>query len=248
MNPVAVYRADERRHSDGRPWVVCNMIASVDGGIAVDGTSGGLGGAGDKSVYGALRSVPDVVVVASGTVVAEDYGPPQLPEELQSERRSLGQRPLPQIAVVTGRLSIGADHRVFEPGTNPLVITTSNSDEDRRAKLASVAEIVLAGSDRVDLGDALTQLGAMGLKTVLLEGGPTLNGAFIDADLVDEVCLTIAPFVLGGQSPRIVHKSSNGALRDLELARTLHDEDGYLFQRYLRRRPDLDNRDPEDNE
>ena len=235
VDPVVLYRSDEREPVDERPWVMCNMISSADGGIAVDGTSGGLGSDGDKSVYNALRSIPDVVVVASGTVIAEDYGPAQLSEELQSERRSLGQRQLPRIAVVTGSLSIDPGHRVFAAETDPLVITTESSDEGRRAALGSVAELVLAGVENVDLRDAMAQLWKMGARTVLLEGGPSLNGAFIDADLVDELCLTIAPFVLGGQSPRIVNRSVNGSLRKLELVRTLHEDD-YLFQRYLRRR------------
>ena len=235
VDPVSTYRGDQRQPQDQRPWVMCNMISSVDGGIAVDGTSGGLGSKGDKSVYDALRSIPDVVVVASGTAVAEDYGPAQLPDELQSERRSLGQTPLPRIAVVTASLSIDPGHGVFAPDTNPLVITSVASDHGRRDDLASVAQLVLTGGERVDLRDALAQLWDMGARTVLLEGGPTFNGAFIDADLVDELCLTIAPFVLGGASPRIVHRSEHGRLRSLELARTLH-EDGYLFQRYVRRR------------
>ena len=235
VDPVSTYRSDERRASEGRPWVICNMISSADGGISVDGTSGGLGGAGDKAVFNALRSIPDVVIVASGTVVAEKYGPAVLSEELQVERRSLGQTSLPRIGVVTGRLSIDPDHGVFAANTNPLVITTTTSDEGRRSKLAAVAQLVLAGSGHVDLADALSQFWEMGARTILLEGGPSLNGAFVDADLVDELCLTIAPFVLGGDSPRIVNRSVNGSLRKFELERTLYD-DGYLFQRYLRRR------------
>lgn len=235
VDPVSAYRADQRRPAKGRPWVICNMISSADGGISVDGTSGALGGAGDKAVFNALRSIPDVVIVASGTVLAEDYGPAVLSEELQVERRSLGQTPLPRIGVVTGSLSIDPGHGVFAADTNPIVITTTTSDENRRSALAAVAQLVLAGSGRVDLADALSQLWEMGVRTILLEGGPSLNGAFIDADLVDELSLTIAPFVLGGDSPRIVNRSVNGSLRKLELDRTLYD-DGYLFQRYLRRR------------
>ena len=63
----------------GRPGVRLNMIASVDGATAVDGVSGGLGGPADRRVFGVLRSLADVVLVAAGTVRAEGYGPPRCP-------------------------------------------------------------------------------------------------------------------------------------------------------------------------
>jgi len=230
-----VYPADVRDSIGERPWVMCNMISSADGGISIDGTSGGLGGDGDRAVFAALRSIPDVIIVASGTVIAEDYTAPKTPEAIQATRSARGQQPRPRLAIVTRSLSIDPQHQVFDTDARPLIITTTNSDESARNELASVADIIMAGDDDVDLLAALKQLGAGGATTVLLEGGPTLNGAFVDADLVDELCLTVAPFLLGGESPRIIAHSNKGALRDLRLERTLH-EDGSLFHRYLRNR------------
>jgi len=232
----AVYNADVREPVGDRPWVLANMISSADGGISVDGTSGGLGGDGDKAVFNALRSVPDIVMVASGTVIAENYKPPTLPDEVQTERVARGQHALPRLAIVTRSLSIEPTQEVFDGDTRPLIVTTANSDEVARNELSNVADIITAGDDDVDLDDALKQLAADGAKCVLLEGGPTLNGAFVDADLIDELCLSVAPFLLGGESPRIIDHSSEGKLRDLRLDRTLHDDDGALFQRYVRNR------------
>ncbi len=231
----SVYQADVRAPIGDRPWVMCNMISSADGGIAVDGTSGGLGGDGDKAVFGALRSIPDVVIVASGTVIAEGYSAPHTPEDIQADRQSRGQEAHPRLAIVTRSLSIDPNHQVFDADARPLIVTTANSDESARKELAAVADIVMAGEDDVDLLNALKQLGDGGAKTVLLEGGPTLNGAFVDADLVDELFLSVAPFLLGGASPRIIAHSKVGELRDLRLERTLY-EDGTLFHRYLRHR------------
>lgn len=231
----SLYQADVRTPFEDRPWVMCNMISSVDGGISVDGTSGGLGGDGDKAVFGALRGIPDVIVVASGTVIAEDYGPPQTSEEVQAARKARGQLGQPRLAIVTRSLKIDPEHQVFDADARPLVITTTNSDESARNELAAVADIITAGDNDVDLLNALQQLGQGGEKTVLLEGGPTLNGAFVDADLVDELFLTVAPFLLGGESPRIINHSNVGVLRDLRLDRTLY-KDGALFHRYLRQR------------
>ena len=235
VDVMALYGADARRMASDRPWVMCNMIASVDGGIAIDGVSGGLGGPGDKAVFGALRAIPDVIMVASGTVIAENYRKPQTPEAVQRTRLERGQTARPQIAIVSKSLRIEPTHRVFDPDARPLIITTTDADADARRELGTVADVITTGSGTVDLLAALESLRSRGVETVLLEGGPTLNGAFVDADLIDELCLSVSPMLLGGHSPRIVARSANTAALDLRLDRTLHD-DGALFHRYVRTR------------
>src|SRR5690348_7141672 len=84
-----------------RPSVRLNMIVSVDGGTSWNGVSGGLGGPADKMLFGVLRSLTDMVLVASGTMQAEHYGPALLPGDVQTARRQRGQTPVPAIAVVT---------------------------------------------------------------------------------------------------------------------------------------------------
>lgn len=233
IDPVELYAMDRRAGTGDRPWVLGNMISSIDGGIAIDGVSGGLGGSADKSVFGAIRAVPDVIMVASGTVIAENYRAPQTPEPIRRMRVARGQAPAPRIAIVTRSLSIDPQHRVFDPLARPIIITTTTADGSARSDLEAVADIVAVGEDTVDLEGALIRLGELGTDLVLLEGGPTLNGAFVDADLVDELCLSFAPMMLGGSSPRIVARSENTEPRPFVLDRTLH-ENGYLFHRYLR--------------
>jgi riboflavin-specific deaminase-like protein len=235
VEPETLYAADERPPPRDRPWVMSNMISSVDGGIAIDGVSGGLGGPADKRIFSAVRAVPDVIVVASGTVIAENYRRPQTPDAIQEHRMARGQAALPRIAIVTRSLQIDPIHRVFDPEARPIVITTSDAPDDRRRALEPVADLMTAGTGSVDLTAALRQLRRSGANVVLLEGGPTLNGAFVDADLVDEVCLSFSPVVIGGNSPRIVNRSANTEPRRMRLDRTLH-EDGFLFHRYLRER------------
>src|SRR5436190_9713296 len=82
----------------GRPSVRLNMIVSVDGGTAWNGVSGALGGSADKALFGVLRSFPDIILVASGTMRAEDYGPAILPEETRDARLARGQTEVPAIA------------------------------------------------------------------------------------------------------------------------------------------------------
>ncbi|MBT8240271.1 MAG: dihydrofolate reductase family protein [Acidimicrobiia bacterium] len=229
----ALYASEERARPD-RPWVTMNMISSVDGGISIDGVSGGLGGPGDKAVFSALRGMADVILVASGTVIAENYRKPQTPESLQTVRAASGQDPIPRIAIVSNSLSIAPDHRVFDSDHRPLMITHRGADAERRQALAEVADLVDAGDDAVDLRSALDALYALGARTVLCEGGPSLNGALVAEDLVDEVCLSFSPILLGGDGPRITRGPELPGALTLSLQRVLQDEN-FLFFRYVRR-------------
>jgi len=225
----------ERRDApEGRPWVLLNMVTSVDGATAASGRSGGLGSPADRQVFHALRATADVVVAGAGTVRAEHYGPPRVTPELQQRRRERGQAPLPRLAVVSGRLELDlADPFFTEAEVRPLVITVDDAPVDRLATTREVADVILAGSSHVDLGLALTELHALGARTVLVEGGPTLNGQLIAAELVDEVCLTLSPALVGGASHRLAVGEGPGGFTALRLDRVLADGD-HLFLRYLR--------------
>ena len=101
VDPIVIY--SDLPSAVGRPSVRLNMIVSVDGGTSWNGVSGGLGGPADKALFAVMRTLPDVVLVASGTMRAERYGPAVLPDHVQAARRSRGQRPVPPIAVVSRR-------------------------------------------------------------------------------------------------------------------------------------------------
>ncbi len=210
------------------------MIASLDGAIAVEGRSGALGRPADRRVFAALRGIADVIVVGAGTVIDEDYRPPGL--ERSAARSARGQSPRPRLAIVTRQLSIDATHRVFaDSGFRPLVITVADAPTDRRAALDEVVDVVEAGRSTVDLGEAVAHLRSIGLQRALLEGGPSLNGAFLDAGLVDEWNLSLAPFLVGGTAPRAATAShpAERPPRATELHR-LWQGDGLLFGRWVR--------------
>lgn len=239
VEPTEAYAADERPVPAGRPWVLTNMIASVDGSAAdPTGRSGGLGGSADKRVFAAIRAVADVIVAGSATVIAEDYGPVRLTPELREARRQRGQAEVPRLAVVTASLRIDPGRRLFQEssGERPIVLTTASADPERRRALSAVAEVVEVGDDRVDWARALAALPDLaGARVVLSEGGPSTNGQLVAADVLDEVCLTMAPALVGGPAPRITAGGPGSDLRPLLLARIL-TEDGYLFLRYVRDR------------
>jgi riboflavin biosynthesis pyrimidine reductase len=242
VDPVATYAADERTGRPGRPWVLVNMIASADG-AAVDGAgaSGGLGGPADKAVFTAIRAVADVIVAGAATIVAEDYGPSRPPEPVRRMRLARGQAAAPRIAVVSASLTVDPGQRLFREApadARPLVLTVERSDPARRQALEAVADVHTVGHEQVDWARALALLGsAAGAGTVLCEGGPRTTGQLVADDLVDELCLTVAPALLAGPAPRLAQGAVALPARQLTLARVL-TEDGFLFLRYLRERHD----------
>ena len=233
---AAAYVNDHRSHLHGGPWVALNMINSLDGAIAIDGLSGGLGNEADLAVFKALRSIADVVLVAAGTARAEGYRPPSISDDALARRRAAGQRDRPVIAVVTRSLSLDIDSDLFaDPDYRPVVVTVADAPADLRERLATRAEIVVAGHGDVDLDRAVHQLAELHGSMVLAEGGPSLNGQLAAADLFDEVCVTTAPVVVGGGGPRIIGTGGDHEPRPFAIDR-VRTARGLLFTRYLRSR------------
>ncbi len=233
IDPVEAYA--DLPEAPGRPGVRLNMVASVDGAIAVDGVSGGLGGPADHRVFLALRSLCDVVLVAAGTVRAEGYGPARLNEALVSSRREGGRAPTPRIAVVSRSLDLDWDASLFSDAASharPMVVTCAAADPAALRRAGAVAEVVVAGDEAVNLPAALAELGARGVANVLAEGGPRLNAALAAAGVLDEVCLTLSPLLVGGRARRILDgPEPHPGGRPMRL-RSVCEDDGFLFVRY----------------
>lgn len=220
-------------------WVRANMIASVDGGATSDGKSGDLGSDGDRAVFAALRELADVVVVGASTAQVENYSGVQFGAAERLARQRRGQAEVPPIAVLTRSGHIDRDAKLFHrTEVTPLILTSSAAADDTRQRLGALAEVLDASGeqpDSVDLRTALDLLAERGLVRVLNEGGPGILGLFTEADLLDELCVTVAPLVLGGKPGRIV--TGPGEVRSgLQLRHALTDEKGYLYLRYVRER------------
>jgi riboflavin biosynthesis pyrimidine reductase len=216
------------------PTLRANFIAAVDGAVTVDGKSAGLGGPGDKLIFDTLRTVCDALVVAAGTVRAENYDALRLTGPAREWRRAHGLPEFPLMVIVSGSLDLDPDQLIFSDAPlRPLVVTHAAAPADRRAALAEVAEIVTVGATSVDLAAAVRVLHARGATQLLCEGGPHLFGALIAADLVDELCLTLSPRLVGGSAGRIA-AGPDGPPREMSLAGVLSDGD-MLFLRYVRR-------------
>jgi 5-amino-6-(5-phosphoribosylamino)uracil reductase len=226
---IGLYMGD-RRKTDARPWVLINFVSSLDGGTALHGKSSSLGDEDDKTVFQALRAVPDIVLVGSGTVEAENYHPVTLDEDRRERRLAAGLTEVPVLAIVSGRLSFDPEARVFsDPEHRPMVITGPEANPAKLAMLGDAAEVIVL--DDMTPRSILTRLGAAGV--ILCEGGPTLVGQFVADHLVDEVNLTIAPTMISGRSARIAHGPEAEPPLDMRLDRLLLG-DRSLFLRYLR--------------
>lgn len=220
-----------------RLWVRANFISSIDGAATVAGTSGGLAGPGDRTVFTLLRALADVIVVGAGTVRAENYGGAHLNVAERQRRRDRGQSEVPRLAIVTRSGRLDRDLRVFtETELPPLVLTCAAAADDTRRRLAGHAEVLdCSGGDpaQVDHATALAALTARSQLRVLTEGGPTLLGSFIESDLLDELCLTMAPYLVGGRAARIT--TGDGELpTPMRCAHLLTDESGYIYGRYVK--------------
>lgn len=216
------YLADDRPSWPDRPWVVVNMATTADGATAIDGRSGGIGGPGDRLAFHALRSAADVILVGAGTVRAEGYRPVAVPPSHQARRHAAGRPEPARVALVTRSLDLEPGAALFA-GPAPIVFTVAGAAPDRVAALRDVAEVIEVGVHDVDLGRALRVLGELGARCVVAEGGPTLNGQLIAADLVDELCITTAPTLAGGSSSRPARGAAPPAPRSMRLVRLLTD-------------------------
>ncbi|OBG90827.1 hypothetical protein A5698_21530 [Mycobacterium sp. E136] len=226
------YPADLRRC-----WVRGNMIATVDGGATAGGKTAALGGTGDRRVFEQMRYAADVILVGAATVRTENYSGAQVPVPQRGERQARGQAEVPPIAVVTRSGNLDPEARFFtRTEVPPLVLTSSAACDGTRRRLGALAEVIDASGSRPDEVDAATALDALAerkLFRVLTEGGPLILSLLIESDLLDELCLTIAPFLVGGKAPRIA-TGPGEVLTRMRPAHVLTDDDGYLYTRYVR--------------
>jgi riboflavin biosynthesis pyrimidine reductase len=226
---LAAYAPVEPR----RPTVRVNFVASIDGAVTVEGYSAGLSSPSDRRVFDLLRVRSDAVMVGAGTLRHEGYGPLHLPPEHQEWRRAHGRPADPPLVVVSGRLDLDPAHPMLaDAPIRPVVVTHAASPPDRRAALATVADVLVLGETAIDLAAAVAALAGRGVRELLCEGGPHLLGGLVAADAVDEMCLTIAPLLAGAGADRVA-AGTGSPVRQMRLVQVLAAGDELLL-RYSR--------------
>jgi riboflavin biosynthesis pyrimidine reductase len=190
-----------------------------------------LSGPADQRFFELLRRVCDVVLVGAGTVRDEGYGPMRVSDASARWRVAHGRGEHPVFAIVTASLDLDPASGIFTRApVRPLIVTTERAPG--KARFADVADVVVAGGSQVDGALAVTALRERGLLRVLCEGGPSLFGSLLEADAVDELCITIEPSLEAGDAPRIA-QGELPAPRGMGLASALRSGDTLLL-RYAR--------------
>lgn len=211
------------RAPDGRPYLVLNMVSSIDGRTTVGGHVGELTGAVDQLVVYTLRTEADALLVGAGTVRAERYGAlfPDLEEQ-------------PLVVVVSARVDLPADLPLLgESGARVVIATPSPDRELGFETAASVDYLRLPGEGgRVDCAALCAALCAdYGVRALVCEGGPSLNEALISYDVVDELFLSLSPLLVGGGERTLVDTAPAHDVRHAQLV-SVATADDYLFLRY----------------
>ncbi len=227
--------------------MLINMVASLDGKASVGGKAGAIGSQTDRTLMRSLRARADAVMIGAGTLRAEKLRL-DVPEELAKARASRGLEPQPLAVLVTtsGDVPLGANLVGSSPD-NVLIVTSPEIPKERLASLSShvlveivTKEMATAGEDTgLDLGRALEALkGRYGVGVLLVEGGPILNHSLVSSGLADELFLTLAPKVFGGEASEGLTVVEGPLLRPRGIAPKLvsvHLFDDELFLRYALR-------------
>ncbi len=192
-----------------RPYVIINMVASLDGKTTMGGKAKPIGSPADHTIMRNLRARADAVMVGVGTLRAEKLTL-GVPEDLAAAREACGLKPQPLAVVVTGSGDVPLETNLLGSSSdNLLILASPETHEERLTALSAYAsvEVVPNGTKdpRLDLTNALETLKKRyDVDVLLVEGGPALNHALVSSSLVDELFLTLAPRLLGGERPEVL--------------------------------------------
>ena len=237
-DPLAAYDAVDRSQHPGPCWVMANMVGGLDGSAAIGGRVASLSTAPDAALFTAMRTLADVVLVGAETIRREGYGPLTLPTPLAEKRLAQGRPAAPRLAVVSRSLNLDWSGRAFvDPALEgqAVVVTCASADPDRLAEARTVADVIVAGDERVEPGAALAALAERGHEVVLTEGGPTWLGELVAGGHLDELCLTISP-LMGGDALPVSVAPPGAPVVGMTLRHVLREGDT-LFLRYERGEP-----------
>jgi diaminohydroxyphosphoribosylaminopyrimidine deaminase/5-amino-6-(5-phosphoribosylamino)uracil reductase len=202
----AMNRGYFARMTRGRPWVRSKLAASLDGRTALaDGTSRWITGESARRDVHAARARAGAILTGVGTVLRDD-------PELTARPDWPGGAPRqPLRAIVDAQLRTPPTARVLAPPGRAVVFTTAEADAawHERARIE-----VVRGDTHCDLGAVLERLAALEVNDVWVEAGAGLNGALLDADLIDELVLYFAPQILGDSARGLFSMRPLGSLAE----------------------------------
>jgi riboflavin-specific deaminase-like protein len=224
---AAGLRLHELRPPD-RPYLGINMVSSLDGKATLNWRTKGLSTEVDRRLFHELRTQADAVMVGAGTAREERYGRITKNDELRQKRVNEGLVPDALAVVVSGRLALPPDLPLLNEPEQRVVVATGSEHE--LPGLKGDVEYARVGDDLPLLMGYLHE--RHGVRSVLCEGGPTLNSFLYAAGLVDELFLTMNPKVVGGAAAlTIVAARELVEPAELDLA-SVAEAEGELFTRW----------------
>jgi riboflavin-specific deaminase-like protein len=217
--------------SDERPYVVDNMVSTADGRAAIQGHAGPIGDDLDRVLFLRLRTQADCILIGAGTLRAERYGHLVRDPALRAAREAEGLAPEPLACVLTRSLDIPWDTSLWtDPASRVALYTSSPRNPPACAADVTVHRIPEA---QLTVDRVLRSLRAdHDVRSVVCEGGPTVNRQLLAAESLDELFLSVEPKLAGGgNAPTIVGAPPLSQPGRLELI-SLHEGSGALFLRY----------------
>jgi riboflavin-specific deaminase-like protein len=214
-----------------RPYVTLNMVASADGKATLGGRTKGLTSPPDRAIFHHLRTQVDAVMFGARTLRAEPYARLVRDSALRAKRLREGLAADPLACVVSGRLDLPADLPLWQDRDSRVLVLTAS--RETLPTVPATVEYLRAPSAPIRLGPLLGEArNGLGVRSVLCEGGPTLNATLLHECLVDELFLSVAPMLTAeAAAPTIVEGPALELPLELELRWVLESE-GHLFMRY----------------
>lgn len=213
-----------------RPLVAINMVTSIDGRAQLQGSAEGLGSRADRRLMRLYRAAFEAVGSGVGTLRASGVWL-RVGDDLEARRTADGRPPNPIGVVIAGSEPVPTDARWFS-GDEPRILVVGRDNPLGEAPAGT--ELLRGDDPRPDPAWVLAALHDRGIRSFLLEGGPTVNAGFLEQDLIDEVYWTIGGHVLASDAlPMItgVAGDAEAELRPAQLASVLRHQDE-LFLRY----------------
>jgi len=222
-----------------RPFVFINTAMSADGKIStVERKQTRISGTEDLERVDSLKAGCDAIIVGIGTILADNPSLTVKSKSRSDERVKAGKDPNPIRIVVDSKARTPVDAEILNKGLGSRIIVVSQQailkDIDL---LGKKADILVCGSEEVDLKELLHILWLRGLRRVMVEGGATLNWSLISKQLVDEIYIYVGNMILGGErAPTLVDgegfrvDGETGGIVKLELLNMVKLDTGLLLQ------------------
>jgi riboflavin biosynthesis pyrimidine reductase len=219
-----------------KPYLILNMVSTADGRATLGGRSGPIGNLADRELFHGLRTAVDGVMAGAGTVRAERYRRLVRDRRAREIRRERGLTEEPLACIVSGRLALDGEIPILaDPGARVAILTSSAASLPEKCR-ADIEYVRAVREGVLDLPSAIGQLRErLGVRTLLCEGGPHLNAQLLAEGLVDELFLSLAAKLAGGDAMSETLRILSGPELDPPLGLELvaaYEHESHLFLRY----------------